>query len=490
MPMEVPVDIDKPVDVIKPVEATKPGSVTLPPLSAGPHQRRLDLISVVATFGGLLFGYDPGVINGALEPMKADLGLTAVSEGLVTSTLLVGAAIGSVVGGRINDTLGRKKTLTILAVLFFVGTLGGVFAPGLGVRIPSRLILGFAVGGASVTVPVYLAELAPTERRGSLAGRNELAIVVGQLLAFAINAVIGTVWGEQPGVWRYMLAVAAIPAVALFVGMLRMPESPRWLISKNRYDEALAVLCRVRDERRARAEMAEVEFLHEEEEQAKMGGWRELRIPWVRRLMIIGIGVAVFQQCTGINSIMYYGTQVLTTAGFSASAALIANVANGVLAVVGSSVCLFFLMDRVPRRKLIIGGFIATTICHALIVVSAVLLPEGLTKAFVILLFMVLFVFCMQTALNIPVWVIISEMFPLRLRGLGMGVCVLVLWVTNAIIAFLFPIVVQAIGIQGAFGVFVILGLIAIAFLKVFLPETKDRSLEELEDRFAAGQFK
>src|SRR3954452_20205239 len=177
--MEVPVDISKPVVAAKPVEAAKPGSVTLPPLSAGPHQRRLDLIAVVATFGGLLFGYDTGVINGALEPMKTDLGLTAVSEGLVTSTLLVGAAIGSVVGGRINDTLGRKKTLTILAVLFFVGTLGGVFAPTLEVMIPSRILLGLAVGAASVASPVSLAELAPTERRGSIAGRNELSIVIG-----------------------------------------------------------------------------------------------------------------------------------------------------------------------------------------------------------------------------------------------------------------------------------------------------------------------
>src|SRR3954452_12034097 len=486
--MEVPVDISKPVVAAKPVEAAKPGSVTLPPLSAGPHQRRLDLIAVVATFGGLLFGYDTGVINGALEPMKADLGLTAVSEGLVTSTLLVGAAIGSVVGGRINDSLGRKKTLTILAV-FFVGTLGGVFAPGLGVLLVARVVLGLAVGGASVTVPVYLAELAPTERRGSLAGRNELAIVVGQLLAFAINAVIGTVWGEQPGVWRYMLAVAAIPAVALFVGMLKMPESPRWLISKNRYDEALAVLCRVRDERRARAEMAEVEFLHEEEEQAKMGGWRELRLPWVRRLMLIGIGVAVFQQCTGINSIMYYGTQVLTTAGFSASAALIANVANGVLAVAGSAICLFFLMDRVPRRKLIIGGFIATTTLHACIVLSSFLLPEGLTKAVVILIFMVSFVFSMQLALNVPVWVVLSELFPLNMRGFGMGISVLCLWVANAIIAFTFPVMVDTIHIQGAFLVFVVLGLIAIAFLKKLLPETGNRSLEELEEAFSGGNF-
>jgi major inositol transporter-like SP family MFS transporter len=472
------------------VDTHKPVTVTLPPLTAGPHQKRLDLVTIIATFGGLLFGYDTGVINGALEPMKADLGLTTTGEGLITSTLLAGAAIGALVCGKLNDTLGRKKTLTILAVLFFVGTLGGVFAPNLGVMIPSRVILGFAVGGASVTVPVYLSELAPTERRGSLAGRGELAIVVGQLLAFAMNAIIGTVWGDHAGVWRYMLAVAALPAIALFVGMLQMPESPRWLISKGRHDEALSVLLQVRSPERARAEMEEVEFLAAEEEESHMGGWSDLSVPWIRRIFIAGIGVAIAQQCTGINSIMYYGTQVLTQAGFSASAALIANVANGVLAVVGSSICLFFLMDRVPRRTLIIGGFIATTTAHALIVATALLLPEGLTKAFVILFFMVTFVFCMQLALNIPVWVIISEMFPLRLRGLGMGICVLILWVTNAIIAFLFPIIVQAIGIQGAFGVFVVLGLIAIAFLKVFLPETKDRSLEELEERFAAGQFR
>ena len=472
------------------IHTHKPGTVTLPPLTVGPWQRRLDVITIVATLGGLLFGYDTGVINGALEPMKADLGLTATGEGLVTSTLLVGAAIGAAACGKLNDSLGRKKTLTILAVLFFVGTIGSVLAPNLAVMIPARVILGFAVGGASVTVPVYLAELAPTERRGSLAGRGELAIVVGQLLAFAINAIIGNVWGEHPGVWRYMLAVAAIPAVGLFVGMLQMPESPRWLISKNRHDEALEVLMQVRSEERARAEMEEVEFLHEEEEQAKMGGWKDLQMPWVRRLFIAGIGVAIAQQCTGINSIMYYGTQVLTLAGFSASAALIANVANGVLAVIGSAICLFYLMDRVPRRKLIIGGFIATTTAHGLIVISSFLLPDGLTKAFVVLAFMVLFVFCMQLALNIPVWVIISEIFPLDIRGLGMGVSVLCLWVTNAIIAFAFPILVETIQIEGAFLVFVVLGLIAIAFLTKFLPETRGRSLEQLEEAFSAGNFR
>lgn len=461
----------------------------LPPLTAGPHQRRLDLITVIATFGGLLFGYDTGVINGALEPMKHDLGLTAFTEGLVTGTLLIGAAIGSLIGGRMNDGLGRKKTLTILAIIFFVGTLGGVLAPGLQVMIPSRLILGFAVGGASVTVPVYLAELAPTERRGALAGRNELAIVIGQMLAFAINAVIGNVWGEHAGVWRIMLAVATLPAIALFAGMLRMPESPRWLIARERTAAALAVLLQVRDETRARAEIAEVEQMHPSEAHAKTSGWRELKIAWIRRIMLIACLLAVFQQTTGINSIMYYGTQVLTQAGFSSKAALIANVANGVLAVVGSAICLFLFMDRISRRKLIIGGLAATTTCHMLIVASSYLLPEGTTKAVVILIFMVSFVFAMQATLNVPVWVVLSELFPLDLRGFGMGVSVLILWLSNAVIAFTFPVLVQAVNIQGAFLVFVVLGIIATLTMAKMLPETGNRSLEELEADFSVGRF-
>jgi major inositol transporter-like SP family MFS transporter len=464
-------------------------TIALPPLRPGPHQRRLDLIAVIATFGGLLFGYDTGVINGALEPMKDDLGLTAVTEGLVTSVLLIGAAVGALACGQMNDRLGRKKTLTILAVIFFVGTMGAVFAPGLGVMLPARFVLGFAVGGASVTVPVYLAELAPTERRGALSGRNELAIVVGQMLAFIINAIIFNLWGHHEGVWRYMLAVCAIPAVVLFVGMLRMPESPRWLISKGRHDDALGVLMQVRSEDRARAEMAEVEHLAEEEAEAQTGGWSDLSIPWVRRIMIAGIGLAIAQQCTGINSVMYYGSQLLVVAGFSESAALIANIVPGVIAVIGSAICLFVLIDRVARRKLIIGGLIATTTCHGLIVLSSLLLPEGIVKAYVILFFVVAFVFCMQLALNVPVWVCLSELFPLRMRGFGMGFCVLILWVTNAVIAFSFPILVDTVGITGSFLVFFALGLFFIAFLWKLLPNTSGRSLEELEEDFAAGDF-
>jgi sugar porter (SP) family MFS transporter len=464
-------------------------TAALPPLRPGRHQRRLDLIAVVATMGGLLFGYDTGVINGALEPMKADLGLTTVTEGAVTATLLLGAALGALIGGRMNDSLGRKKTLTIVAVLFFVGTLGGVFAPNIEVMLPARVILGFAVGAASVTVPVYLAELAPMERRGTLSGRNELAIVIGQMLAFIINAIIFSLWGEHEGVWRYMLAVAAVPAVALFAGMLRMPESPRWLISRGRQDEALGVLMQVRTEDRARAEMAEVEHLAAEESEAQLGGWKDLKVGWIRRIVLIGCGLAAAQQLTGINSVMYYGTELLKEAGFSASAAIIANIANGVLAVVGSAICLFFVIDRVGRRTLILRGFIATTTVHGLIVVAATLMPDGTARAVTILVLCVTFVFCMQFALNVPVWVCLSELFPLRLRGFAMGVSILVMWLVNAALTFAFPSIVAAAGLQGIFSLFFVVGIAAVVFVWKYLPNTSGRSLEELEESFAAGKF-
>lgn len=462
--------------------------VGLPPLTAGPHQKRLDRIAVIATFGGLLFGYDTGVINGALEPMKAELGLTTFTEGLVTALLLVGAAVGAMAGGRINDAVGRKRTLSWLAVIFFIGTLGGVFAPDLAVMLPARLVLGFAVGGASVTVPVYLAELAPTERRGNLTGRNELAIVIGQFLAFGINAVIGNVWGEHPGVWRYMLAIAALPAVALFIGMLRVPESPRWLLSKGRDADALAVLMLVRPEDRARAELSEVRELAAEEENLAPGSWADLGTPWIRRIVIAGVGLAIAQQLTGINSIMYYGTQLLETAGFSGSAALIANVANGVLAVVGTFVCLL-IIEHFPRRKLILFGLVMTTSLHLLVAVASFLLPEGLTKAVTVLVLVVLFVGFMQACLNMPVWVALAELFPLRIRGFAMGITVFCLWVVNAIITFSFPTIVATTGIQGAFLLFAVVGLGSLLFVKFMLPETAGRSLEQLEEDFASGRF-
>lgn len=468
--------------------------IKLPPLRAGKAQKRLDVVALVATFGGLLFGYDTGVINGALTPLSKDLGITAVGEGLVGSVLLFGAAAGAVIGGRINDRWGRKNTITLNAVIFLVGTVLCVVAPNLEVLLVGRFVLGLAVGAASQAVPVYLSEMAPEERRGSLGGRNELAIVLGQMLAFIINAIIiNTV--DIPGVWRIMLAVCALPAFALFFGMLRMPESPRWLMSKGRDKEALAVMMQVRTEDRAIAEMAEVKRLADEEAESRTGGMGDLATPWVRRLVVVGALLGVAQQFSGVNALMYYGTQLLQTAGFSETAAPIANIANGVTAVIGGALCLFWAIDRFSRKGLIYFGVIATTAAQGLIALAAFAIPEGtpdqpnLFKAWTILILCNLMLFFIQLTLNVPVWVCLSELFPLRIRGFGMGLCILVLWLANAALVFAFPVIVAAAGIKVMFMILFIIGLGIIYFVRNYLPNTSGRSLESLEEHFARGDF-
>lgn len=461
----------------------------LPPVQPGPHLRRLDVITVVATFGGLLFGYDTGVINGALEPMVADLGLTPATEGVVTSSLLVGAALGALVTGRLADRIGRRRTLVALAVVFFLGALGCVVAPTYEVMVPMRFLLGAAVGGASITVPVYLAELSPTERRGAITGRNEIAIVIGQLAAFVINAVIGITWSDHPAVWRYMLAVQAVPAVALFVGMLRMPESPRWLLARGRDDEALAVLHQVRDPARAAAELDEVRGLVDAERAEHQGraSWSELRVPWVRRLVLVGVGVAVVNQLGGINAVMYYGTQLLRQSGFSGDVALVANVLNGVFSVVGMLIGLR-VINRVTRRGLLLVGLTGIIASHLMIALCSAAIPEGTGRSVAVTVFLVLFVGFNQSSVGLVCWVILAELFPLRIRGFAIGLSVFWNWTANAIISGFFPSVVAGIGVNGTFLLFAAVNVLSWLFVRFVLPETRDSSLEQLEADFRAAR--
>jgi major inositol transporter-like SP family MFS transporter len=457
----------------------------LPALVSGPHTRRLGVVAVIATFGGLLFGYDTGVVNGALDSMETSLGLTPTTEGVMVSAILVGAAVGAFFTGRVSDALGRKPTITALAVVFFLAALACVLSPTWEFLTGARVVLGIAVGGASVTVPVYLAELAPTEQRGGLVSRNELMIVSGQLAAFTINAVIGSVWGEHGDVWRYMLAVAALPAIALFVGMFRVPESPRWLIAQGRDDDALAVLKQIRSDERAVAEIAEVRELAHEAEVAKSARLRDLVAePWLRKILLVGLGLAVAQQLTGINSIMYYGTQVLQQSGFSQSGAL--NVGAGVVAVVAMLVALR-VINRIGRRTMLMSGFAGVAVFHLLIGLSSTIIPEGLGRAIVVLVFVICFVGTMQGTIGPLVWLMLSEIFPLRLRGVGMGLTVLVLWMTNFAVSLLFPIVVAGIGISTTFFIFAALNVGSFVFAATRVPETNGRSLEQLEEDFSTG---
>ncbi|MCR8671225.1 sugar porter family MFS transporter [Agrococcus sp. HG114] len=462
----------------------------VPPLAEGPHRARLGVISIVACLGGLLFGYDTGVINGSLQPMSAELGLGPLGEGVVTSSLVFAAALGALVGGRLSDAVGRRTMLLALATLFFAGTLVVVVAPGLAAVVAGRVLLGLAVGGASTVVPVYLAELAPFEIRGSFSGRNEVAIVSGQLAAFVVNALLGSALGHVEGIWRAMFAVCALPALALFVGMLRMPESPRWLAERGRREEALAVLRSVRAGERAEAELAHIEARLERSavEPAGRATLRALLADrWLRRVLLVGVGVGVAQQLTGINAIMYYGATVLEESGFDRSAALVANIAPGVIAVVGGLVALR-LMDRVDRRTTLLIGFSLTTACHALIgLASSALEPGDPIRPFVILALVVAFVGAMQTFLNVATWVYLSEIFPLRVRGLGIGVAVFAHWLANGALALAFPSLLAAVGITGAFFLFAGVGALALWFIAARVFETRGRSLEALEGDVASG---
>ena len=481
--------------------AASAAEAQLPPLTDGPHRKRLGLISIVACLGGLLFGYDTGVANGAEGPMAKELGLSLLQLGIVISSLIFAAALGALVMGKLSDAIGRRKTILLLAVLFFVGVLLVVFSPagpepgtfsptGFAILVSGRIVLGLAVGGASTVVPVYLAEMAPYEIRGSITGRNELAIVTGQLAAFVVNAIIGTVFGHVDGVWRIMFGVCALPAAALFVGMLRMPESPRWLVEKGRHDDALAVLKTVRSEDRAIAEHGQVELIAEEEKEAHVIGLKAiLTNNWLVHVILIGIGVSMTQQLTGINSIMYYGTRVLEESGFDEQQAMLANIAFGVVAVIGGIIALYN-MDRLDRRKTFIIGLSLTTICHCLVGVASMVLPAGSpVRPYVILVLVAAFVLSMQTFLNIAVWVWLAEIFPLHMRGLGIGIAVFFGWTTNGFLALFFPSLVKGIGITGSFFLFAVIGVVALLFVWTQVPETRGRSLEALEEDVSTGEI-
>lgn len=445
----------------------------------------LKTITFVSTFGGLLFGYDTGVINGALPYMarKDQLNLNSFTEGLVTSSLLLGAALGALFGGRLSDRNGRRKTILYLALVFLVATLGCTFSPNATVMVIFRFILGLAVGGASVTVPTFLAEISPAERRGGMVTKNELMIVTGQLLAFTFNAILSSTLGDIAHIWRYMLVIATLPAVFLWFGMLAVPESPRWFASKGKFGDALRVLKQIREENRAQIELEEIKNAITEESELEKATIKDLAVPWIRRILLIGIGIGIVQQITGVNSIMYYGTEILKDAGFKTEAAIVGNIANGVISVLATFVGIW-LLDKVGRRPMLLTGQIGTTTVLLLIGIFSIVLKGTAALPFIVLALTVTFLAFQQGAISPVTWLMLSEIFPLRLRGLGMGITALCLWLTNFLIGLTFPILLDKIGLSTTFFIFVALGLIAITFVAKCLPETKGRSLEQLEHNF------
>lgn len=445
---------------------------------------KMKKITIIATLGGLSFGFDTGVINGALPfmSMSSQLNLTSTTEGLVSSSLVFGAAFGAVSGGTLADSFGRKRMIKWLAIIFFFATLGCGLSPNVTSMVIFRVILGLAVGGASVIVPTFLSEMAPKERRGRMVTQNELMIVTGQLAAYVINAVLGN-FVDNPGVWRVMLLVATVPAVLLWFGMLRIPESPRWYASKSKYWSAYNILRTLREEKTAESEVREIKTIIDNERLIKNDTSQSFKQPWVRKILYIGIGIGIVQQITGVNSIMYYGTEILRDSGFATKAALIGNIANGIISV-GAVFIGIWLLGKFDRKPLLIVGQLGVILTLSALGFLPLVLQGQPIFPFLVLSLTVLFLGFMQGAVAPVTWLMLSEIFPLKIRGIGMGASVFFLWITNFLVSLIFPVLLGNLGLSSTFLIFACLNVISILFVKKFLPETKDKSLEEIEAYF------
>ena len=445
------------------------------------------LVYFFGALGGLLFGYDTGVISGAILFISPELGLTPFLEGLVVASLLLGAAAGAASAGPLSDRLGRRNVLIIAAILFTIGAIGAALAPNAGILVLFRVVLGLGVGSAALIVPLYLSEIAPTHIRGAISSLNQLNIVFGILLAFIVNALLA-----NAEAWRWMLGLAAVPSVVLLIGMIFLPETPRWLVSQDRDDDAREVLRRSRSEEETEREIREIREVEEQEE----GGLSELTASWVRPALVVAIGLAVFQQIIGINTIIYYAPTTLTNVGYGAAAAIYANLIIGVVNVAMTFVAIG-LIDRVGRKPLLLTGLVGMVASLTVLGLSTLLLsePSSPTDAVAVITLLCLagFIISFAATWGPTVWVMLPEVLPLRIRGTAMGVAIFLHWIANFIVSQTFPSLLASLGPGPVFLGYAVVGVVAFVFVSAFVTETKGRSLEEIEAdlqekaRFATG---
>ncbi|MBM7646637.1 sugar porter (SP) family MFS transporter [Scopulibacillus daqui] len=429
------------------------------------------LIYFFGALGGMLYGYDTGVISGALLFIQKDIPLTSFMQGFVVSALLIGAIVGAGLSGPLSDRWGRRRVVLVISIVYIIGSLAAAFSPNATALVISRIILGLAVGGSTALVPVYLAEMAPTHVRGSLGSLNQLMITIGILVAYIINYAFTPIEG-----WRWMLGLAVVPAIILLIGVAFMPESPRWLIKKNREKEAREVMKLTREENEIENEIHEMLEAEKDQETA----WSLLKARWVRPMLIVGIVLAIFQQIIGINAIIYYAPTIFNHAGLGSSASILGTVGIGIVNVLLTLVAIA-VIDKLGRKKLMLWGNVGMVI--SLVVIASILSFAGLSTstAWVTVVFLGLFIVFFAATWGPAVWVILPELFPLKARGAGTGITTLFLSLGNLVVSFLFPILLGAIGIVPLFFIFAAIGVLAFIFVAIFVPETKGRSLEEIE---------
>jgi len=439
------------------------------------------MVCLVAALGGLLFGYDTGVINGAIGPLKTHFELDEVWAGWATGCALLGCALGAAGAGALSDRFGRKKVLIGSAVMFLISAIGTAVPPTITIFVIFRIIGGIGVGAASMSSPMYIAEISPARMRGRLVSVNQFAIVTGFLVVYFVNYFIAlqgdAAWNEQSG-WRWMFGSEALPALLLLVLLFGVPESPRWLTKQKREEEALRILTRVDGITYAQAELAEIKdaLAHES------GSLKQLLQPGLRIILVIGIALAILQQVTGINVFLYFGTEIFKKMGSGTNAALLQTVIVGAVNLTFTVIAIS-TVDRLGRKPLMMIGAAGMGISLVAMGLAAYAQTTGLWM----LLFILGYIACFALSVGPVTWVILSEIFPTRIRGRAMAIATVCLWIANYIISQTFPMMDENRWLVETFHrgfPFWLYGAFCAVLLVVvwrFVPETKGKTLEEIE---------
>jgi SP family xylose:H+ symportor-like MFS transporter len=447
------------------------------------------LVAVVAAIGGLLFGYDTAVISGGIGFLRAHFNLGAAEMGWAASSALAGCIIGAAIAGVISDATGRRKALLISAVLFTVSGIGTALPRTLTEFVIARMLGGVGIGMASLLSPLYIAEISPAAIRGRLVSYNQFAIVTGMLVVYFINYIIASQGSEDWNVnlgWRWMFGSETLPAFLFFLLLLFVPESPRWLMKQGRRDEAYDVLRRAGGEGHAEGESVSIE----ETLQRESGSLAQLFQPGMRRVLVIGIVLAILQQVTGINVFLYYGPEIFKQLGAGTNAALLQTAVIGATNLAATVVAIR-TVDRLGRKPLMIYGISGMGVCLFMTSIAA----SYQNAAIWVLLFIIGYAGSFALSVGPVTWVILSEIFPTRIRGRAMAIATLLLWAANYLVAQTFPILnenewlIAKFNHAFPFWLYCFMCVVQILFVWRFVPETKGKTLEEIERLWAQGRL-
>lgn len=437
------------------------------------------LAAICAALGGLLFGYDTGVISGAVLFITKQFALSVFPTELVVAVVLLGAAAGALTGGRIADWLGRRRTLLITSIIFIVGAIICALAGSLQMLVAGRLIVGLGIGLSSV-VPVYISEISPARARGWQASMYQLAITIGILAAYLVDYA----FADSEG-WRWMLGLAAVPGLLLGLGMIILPETPRWLLERGRAADARRILHRLRGNPDVEDEVREIQ--NTLSVASERGRFSDLLLPAVRPALIIGVGLAIFQQVTGINTVIYYAPHIIQSAGISsASGAILATAGIGLVNVIMTVVSML-LIERAGRRPLLLTGIIGMIITLGVLGFAFRVSTQSTTLAWVAVITLMAYVASFAISLGPIFWLLIAEIYPLKIRGLASGTAATANWAFNLLVSLTFLSLVQWLGPSWTFWLYGLLAIGAWLFSYYLVPETKGRTLEEIEEHWRVG---